>query len=537
LAVYTFFKLKENKSLFSFFVFWLLINIASYAAYLPTNAYETTNRLLAHSFVALIGIFIILAKSKRIFFYLIIFWGLGNLVNSYNLQKSILLSRSLPAKEFYSQLKQIVPKLEKGDILYFDIADSNRQKFSDAFSVAQMPEETAIAWQYSIDRYDIRRFTEYADFKKTLDAGVITDINKEEMKINNAYSFFYSDDGLVETTGKLHEGLRSDLAINGRSYRQLEFTSKYTKDGTEVEFESPIDSVTPMTISIEISAVISDIDSLQFPLKNNQKLIANPIAKDEALRLKAFNYQANKDQLLKRYKINASSIWKEDFAKNLADSRKDTYWRADRVLWSKEGASFTIDLGAIQTFDRLVWLNGYANNTPSKYTIETSLDNKNWKIVFDKTSSKRVEPNVLNVDKFDSVSARYVRMTIQNTLSNDSASIAEVWIVPNVFEDLDITKTEEFIESPLGYVPSKQSYISSLSALNYFGDVQVYWLSDKSDNFQTQSNSILKVKYDNLSRSYNITVPAGGTKIFNLELNQLQIGGILQIKKIYLMSR
>lgn len=528
LTIYIFFRLKENKILFSFFTFWLLINIASYAAYLPTNAYETTNRLLAHSFVALIGIFIIFAKNNIIIYYLVIFWGLGNLVSSYKLQKSILLTRSLPAKEFYSQLKQNIPVLEKGDVLYFDVADLNRQKFSDAFSVAQMPEETAIAWQYGIDRYDIRRFTEYVDFKKTQEVGVITDINKKEMKIKKIYSFFYSDDKLVETTKKLQNG------SNNKSYKQLEYVSKQTKDGTEVEFVNPIDSVVPVTLSIEMNAKVSNIDSLQFPLINNQKLVTNPIAKDEALRLKAFNYQNSKKYALKSYKIDVSSVWKEDVAKNLIDGRKDTYWRADRVLWSKEGAFFTMDLGAIQTFDRLVWLNGYANNTPSKYTIETSKDNKNWKVVFSKTSSKRIEPNVLNVDKFDSVSAQYVRMTIQNTLSNDSASIAEAWVVPTAFENLDITKTEEFLESPLGYVPSRSSYISTLSALNYFGDVQVYWLSNKSDNFQTQSNSILNIKYDNLSKSYNITIPAGGTMMKIIKLSQTQIDGNLDIKNIFI---
>lgn len=528
LTIYIFFRLKENKILFSLFAFWLLINIASYAAYLPTNAYETTNRLLAHSFVALIGIFIILAKNNKIIYYLVIFWGLGNLASSYKLQKSILLTRSLPAKEFYSQLKQNIPILEKGDVLYFDVADLNRQKFSDAFSVAQMPEETAIAWQYGIDRYDIRRFTEYADFKKTQEAGVITDINKKEMKIKKIYSFFYSDDKLVETTEKLGNGL------NNKSYIDLEFISKQTKDGTEVIFTDPINSVAPVTLSIEMNAKVSNIDNLQFPLINNQKLVTNPITKDEALRLKAFNYQNSKKYALKSYKIDVSSVWKEDVAKNLIDGRKDTYWRADRVLWSKEGAFFTMDLGATQTFDRLVWLNGYANNTPSKYTIETSKDNKNWKVVFSKTSSKRIEPNVLNVDKFDSVSAQYVRMTIQNTLSNDSASIAEAWVVLTAFENLDITKTEEFLESPLRYVPSRSSYISTLSALNYFGDVQVYWLSNKSDNFQTQSNSILNIKYDNLSRSYNITIPAGGTMIKIIKLSQTQIDGNLDIKNIFI---
>ena len=529
-CIYIISKEKSNKHWLAFFFFWMVVNIASYAAYLPTNAYETTNRLLAHSFVALIGIFIILAKSKKVFYYLIIFWGLGNLVSSYNLQKSILLTRSLPAKEFYFQLKQIVPKLEKGDVLYFDVSDLNRQKFSDAFSVAQMPEETAIAWQYGIDRYDIRRFTEYLDFQKTIANDVITDKNKDEVKIKNIYSFFYSKDGLVKTTDQLKKGLEKKY-----NTEKVEFNTKQTNDSLEIEFKKPVTSVTPINLLLEIKANPPNTSNIKFPFMNNQNLAKNTVAKNDALRQKAFDYQKNKNLLYQNYNITTSSIWKEDLGKNMVDNRIDTYWRADRVLWSKEGAFFTIDIGSIQNIDRFVWINGYANNTPTKYTIETSIDNKNWTTVFNKESSKRIEPNVLNVDKFDLVKARYVRMTIQNTLSNDSASIAEVWIVPIAFEDLDITKAEEFLTLPFGYVPNIQSYQSTLVELNYFGDIQVLWLGNKSKDYKTQSDSIINIKYDNQSRLYNITIPAGGIEITKIKFLQSHILGVIQVKDMFIV--
>lgn len=528
ISIYLVLKIKTNKHLYILFLFWIFVNIASYAAYLPTNAYETTNRLLAHSFVGLIGIFVILAKENKAYYYLIVFWGLGNLINSYFLQKNILLNRSVPAKFFYTQLKEYVPKLEKGDILYFDVADSQRQKFADNFSVAQMPEETAIAWQYGIDRYDIRRVTEYSDLKKILDTGVITDINKKELKINNVYSFFYSDKGLLETTDNFKNSL------NNIKFEKISFTTNKTNDDTQIIFDKPIDSLIPITLSIEIKAAPPNINEIKFPYTYNQKLVINPVAKDELLRQLAFSYQKNKDLQLKNNKVKTSSNWKEDIGQNLFDNRKDTYWRADRVLWSKNGATFTIDLGSSQFINKFVWINGYSNNTPTKYVIETSNDNANWKIVVEKSFSKRIEPNVLNVDKFDSVSSRFVKMTIQNTLSNDSASIAEVWVVPTAFSDLDIVKTEEFLESPFGYVPTVESYQKTLSGINYLGDVHFYWLNNKSKDFQSLTSSVIKVKYDDILRVYNITIPAGGTKITKLKLSQQHIIGELEINNIFI---
>jgi hypothetical protein len=527
----------EAKILYLFLLLWMLSNLIAYSAYNPTLSYGTIHRYLTHSFLPFVGIlgletFISTGKksnkAKLILIY-VAFWGIGNLINSFIYQRNIILTRSKPVKEFYHQLGNNIIKLEKGDLIYFDVADESKNNFSDAFSVASMPEETAIAWRYGIDRYDIRRFTEFDAFIKTIEQNSITDINNNKILINNVYSFFYSKDGLVETTDQLKRGLEKKY-----NTEKIEFNTKQTNNSLEIEFNKPIKSVTPINLSLEIKANPPNTSNIKFPFMNNQNLAKNPVAKNDALRQKAFNYQKNKNLLYQNYNITTSSIWKEDLGKNMVDNRIDTYWRADRVLWSKEGAFFTIDIGSIQNIDRFVWINGYANNTPTKYTIETSVDNKNWKTVFNKESSKRIEPNVLNVDKFDSISAQYVRMTIQNTLSNDSASIAEAWIVPIAFNDLDIAKTEEFLTLPFGYVPNIQSYQSTLVGLNYFGDIQVLWLGNKSKDYKTQSDSIINIKYDNVPKVYNTTIPAGGTEITKLKLSQQHIIGELEIKNIFI---
>lgn len=525
---------KEIKILYFLFLLWMFANLIAYSAYNPTLSYGTIHRYLTHSFLPFVGILgletFISTNNKsnktKLFLIYVTFWGMGNLINSFIYQRNIILTRSNPVKEFYRQLGNNITKLEKGDLVYFDIADESRSNFSDAFSVASMPEETAMAWRYGIDRYDIRRFTEFDAFVKTIEQNSITDINNNSMPVHNIYSFFYSDNGLIETTDELQKEL------NNQEIENVLFKANKTDEGVEIEFDKPIKSLTPKNLQINLEAVLPDINNIKFPLIKNNKLVINPVSKDELLRQLAFNYQNNKNILFRNSKITTSNVWKDNISSNLTDGRDDTYWRADRVLWAKEGASLTIDLQSPQLIDRFVWINGYPNDSPTKYTIESSLDNKNWKTVFEKKSSKRIEPNNVNVDKFNAVKARFIRMTIINTLNNDSASIAEVWVVPAIYKDLDIVKAEEFLKFPLGYVPSVESYLSTLSRLNYIGDVRVYWLNNKSKSYQTLSNSVIKVKYDKIARIYSIVIPAGGTEIKKLKLNQNNIFGEIRINKI-----
>jgi hypothetical protein len=127
ISIISIFREKKNQKLYFFFLFWMVINIISYSAYLPTHAYETTNRLLAHSFFALIGLFVLLSKSKKSYYFLIVFITVCNLINSNLLLKRIAEVRSKPAKLFYQELKNYVPVLKKGDVLYFDVQEAMGQ--------------------------------------------------------------------------------------------------------------------------------------------------------------------------------------------------------------------------------------------------------------------------------------------------------------------------------------------------------------------------------------------------------------------------
>lgn len=527
LGIFVFFKIKENQKIYLLLLLWIIFNILSYAAYEPNVAHETTGRFLAHSFFALTGLLAILAMKKKWVYLLVIFWGIGNLVNSYQLERKIVNERSGPAKSFYGELRNAVPKLNKGDVLYFDVADEARQAFADSFSVAQMPEETAIAWQYGIDRYDIRRVTEFNALTSLMKAGVITDINSQPVKIGHVYSFFYSKDGLVNTTAQLQLGLGGRQKI-----KEVQWTTKKNGDEVLIDLTNPITSVTPVNLTLEIQATAPNLGEINFPYITNQSLAKNEIASNGSLATLAFDYQRQKNAFVKNTRSSASSFWKDNVAANLADGQKDTFWRADRVLWSKEGAFFTLDLGKMTTFDRFVWLNGYAADSPTEYEIEVSGDGQSWRSVARVSANLRIEPETYQVVTFDPISARFVKMRILNTLDHDSASIAEAWVVSAIFSRLDIKQAEEFLSTPLGFVPDAQRFLSTLSAMDYTGLVQISWLGDKSESWQTGETAILNLKYDGVLRTYNLQLPPGGTKINQLKLSQKQIPGIIEIRGI-----
>ncbi len=526
---------KTFKPIFAVFGFWTIVNIGAYSANNPLLIFGSIHRYLAHSFFAFIGIlavFIALLPDKlkglsKLVFIIIIFWGLGNLVASVSYQNNIVRFRSNPPRDFYRSLKSFLPKIERGDVIYFDVADNAKGYFRDAFSVAQMPEETAIAWRYGIDRYDIRRVTKFDDLVKLITEGSFTDKEKNNVSIHNVYTFFYSSSGLVDTTDdtkKLFEGSSVKQAIfNG----QLE-----SKDDLTVSLSKVVKSVVPTEVELTLSAVPLDPKELHFPYSKNDQMAKNNIAKNDEYRKLAFEYKKSLESLRQKLSVKTSNDWKDNIASNLIDGNSDTFWRGDRVLWRSQGAILILDLKQALEVDRFVWINASPSNTPIEYKIETSLDGEHWQDAKEINDLKRIDTKELQVIKFSPRRSRFVRMVITKTLSMDSAGIAEAWVVPTTFSELYVQEAEEFLAEPFGYVPSVESYRSSLSELAFKGRVQVYWISDKSDSWTSAVGREIDVIYDGSLHKYKIVLPAGGTKIDSLKLMVAEIPGTITLIEI-----
>lgn len=514
--------IEKYKKLYLFFISWVLLNLAAYSAYNPTITYESVNRYLAHSFFAWIGVLGVVylsskknSFSRKLVLTLIIFWGVGNLITSTIYQNNILKNRSNPPKAFYNQLKEYVPTLSKGDILYFDVADTDQRFFEEAFSVASMPETTAIAWRYGLDRYDIQRFTNFKEFAD--------DIKSQNVPQGKIYTFFYKDQKLIDTTKETREAL-----FNKTEPKELSFETNTDK---EISFKESINSTAPIELFLDIEATPISSQEITFPYQSKNYLV-NAIYDNPKLQNIAINYAKFKSSFFKSAKFSSSTEWRERKLEYLFDQNPDTIWQADRVVWQKRNEHFIIDVGSPVKINKLVWINGFGNNTPTNFKVEASLDNKNWKIVKEFNEIKRVDTKDPQVVEFEPEIARFIRMVITQTIGGDSPAIAEAWVIPFEFNNLNIREAEKFIKQPFDFIGSESDYNRLLSLLGYKGKVQIYWMSNKDIDFQTEFDREVDIIFDGVEREIKVIIPAGGTHLSKIKLMNATIPIKINVRDI-----
>jgi len=522
-----YFAIKNNKNLYLFLFLWAIANILAYSMYNPTVAYDSINRYLVHSFLALAGLLGILCLGfrnitlRKAITGLVIIWGVGNMVNSFIYQNKILATRSNPPRKFYSQLKGFVPAIKKGDILYFDVAANSRGYFADSFSVASMPETTALAWRYGVDRYDFYLVTEFEDLIKT--------VQTKNISMDEIHTFFYSNGELTDTTSTI----RNLLSQGGESV----VLDKYQEGGGgndfTVDLDKPMESFLPMELEFTLTARAGDSANLSFPYTRNSTFGASKIAKDKDLRKLAFAYQGFKNDFYARTSVSTSSNWQKRVSNNLIDQDPDTAWQGDRVLWGTEKkSSLSLDLKTTQEINRFVWINAFGNNTPIQYVISVSSDGTTWKEVKNISSINRVDSREPQVVEFEPQKVRFIKMTIFKSLNGDSPGISEVWVVTADFIKLKINDVEEFLRRPFAYVPDQNSYKEALTGVGFKGDVKISWMNNKNSGWTSQTNSKINVIYDGLERNYKLIIPAGGTKISAIKLSDMQIPGDIRLSRI-----
>lgn len=484
---------------------WLILNLVTYSAYDPVSIVSTVDRYIAHSFVPLVGLLALAFYKKSRLMWLVILWGGQNLINGVLYQHNILLTRSFPARDFHSSLQRFVPKINKGDVLYIDVADNARSQFRAAFTVGQMPEETAIAWRYGIDRYDFRLITEFPELVKVL--------KQDQVPLSKIYSFHYTLDGLFNTTIR---------------FRQLLLDS--SKDFIS---SKPTESLIPIELKIQLIATPTDISKLKFPLIQNSNLASNNVSSDINLRQEARAYSQDVMVFRQLMKITTSSDWRENSPLYINDYDTDTAWRADRFIWADLGhAGFTIDLINPLDIDRLVWLNAYPNHSPTEYKILTSQNGRDWTTVKSYQSTHRFDAGKMQVETFPSQLARYIKMDITKTLSDDSPGISEVWVVPAKYSNLDLVEAEEYLHDPMGYVSNPELFTQTLDQLNYIGKVQFSWKDNSNNKLISLPSLLIPIIYNSQPHEYLLIIPIRGTLITDFKITFSQIPGNVQITDI-----
>ncbi|MDO8619149.1 MAG: discoidin domain-containing protein [Candidatus Daviesbacteria bacterium] len=478
--------------------------IFGYFIQYPQAIFATTHRYLSHSFVGyslIIGAlcFVLFQRTREIKVSkyrnvlgvapLLLVLGV-NLALGVKYQREILLDRSQPTRAFYEALKKFVPDIKKGSAFYFDISsDSFYQKqFNDFFSVGSMPNQTALAIYYGVDRYDIKLTTNPDE--------LLSDLVTNKIEIDDTYSFFYSKNGLVDTSV-----LTRQLLNKGTFPKKLTLVSD--KNNIVELKTNDISPLTPLDLQLNLS-VTADY--------NNVKYNNDTVALDE--KQQYIDYLFSRRHYYERVSAKSLSEWKYQEVGNVADKNLDTSWRGHRIYWhNHRHEQLILDLKQNEEIGALIWVNWNHTLTPTDYTIDVSTDGENWTTVKKVSGGKERVDGEQVIDKFSSQSARFVRMDFTGTLGNDAPALKEVEVVNAKYSNLDIAKVFDFTNNPFNHFSNIEEARILLPQIASFINLSVRWTTDKGE-----FNKDLPLNKLDSAHTYSMILNQGGTKIEKLEI-------------------
>lgn len=491
-------KKKKVQLLLAFFLSWMSFNILAYSVYLPFLPLETIHRYLIHSLAAyavVVPVFIYYFFGLRASVIVSAIIILSNILFSLQYQHKFITEKSIPTRKFYTSLKQYLPEIKKGSVFYFDVAEDeiSQQQFRDFFSVGSMPDSTAIAIRYGLDRYDFAMTSNFEEFISLLD-------NKS---LDSAFSFFYSTKGLENTTDKFRSNLHTGKKF---AIREVHGLGKID-----------LSLVTPAVLEFR-AKVLPFISTSQ-----------NCVALSPEQRRLIFDYIVSRDDFLKNTKVKTLSQEKYQKSNLLLDNNTNTLWRGGRGWWNdNEREEIILDLGRLENIAQFLWINGYANSTPLSYTIDTSLDGEIWQGAKRIMSESKKDNGERVVENFTPRTARFLRLSITHTFDNDSPAIGEVEAVESNFSNLDKDKfavLEKAVYCAINEYDKEE--ISEFVRKRGIEGV-ISWETDKT----TDNKVGVKLQPDGNYHTYKVFLPAGGTELRDLKIESGLVPAEVSISSI-----
>lgn len=517
---------------------WLIFNLGAYAAYLPTYSYSSDNRYLLHSLIPLVGLFSNWSydfydrNKKRVVaiipLILVFMWGGTNLYSSVVWERKIVVHRSNPSKRFYKELKEYVPSFQEGSVFYFYIPTDEafaHIHYDACFGVAQMPEETAIAWRYGKDRYDLVIVNSYGDLAKY--------ISENRVPPEKVFAFIAGENKLIDVSSEtrriMFEGFRSGERVNINSKVKIESSQLLVMEPVVI-YPQDVPLLTEVELQLLARAWPIESAFLDFPLKYLNGEMSGYIADDE-LRNRYIEYFHWLDDYYEKTEVDSTSQWKNFSISNILDRDNSTYWEADRILWDKHTEGFQIKLEKEREIGAVFYKNGPQSLLPTSAEIYASTDGKIFNLVgsFDLSTYEWSEWKKV---VFERVSARYLKVVFRSTLSDDAPGVAEFIVVPFEYSDLDPGTAVSFSRSPFSRVDSDEDWFLLLSNFSSRALIRLLWKSDFSDSFHTESAQTVSFPYDGRYYKIAVKIPAGGRYLEAVKIDPITIPGTLEIANV-----
>ena len=431
-------------------LFSLVIMLGTYVVYFvqyQDQSFSTTQRYLTPSFIGL-SIFIavllsLIIKNKKLYVISVGVIMLFYLFQVNVIESQIVAQRSIPARKFYVTLKHEIKHLQKGSLIYFDIKNDGKSQieFGSFFGVGSMPESTAVAIYYGIDRYDVALPGTFDD--------LLSMIQKYHTDPKKVYTFTY--DAVA--------GLKNTTTLT----RKQLFTQN---DSITVTNPEAINQKMLVPFQADVDLAIN-ADDIKFASGQPDGKLKDYLA-----------YLIEKQQYYATVTATSSSYWQDSYSSKLVDNDVATSWMGHRIYWNDlKKDSVTINLGEQKSVGGIILTTGSAPRVPIEYTYSCSMDNQTFTPIKKVSITDKIGENARLFDTFSPVTCQYIKMLITKVYINDSPQVAEVEVVPSDFSSLNLERAEEIRNDPYAFVygeEDKQALVEFFNEVGYPVDICIY---------------------------------------------------------------
>lgn len=492
---------------------YLTISFLSFSAIFPLFLFLVTEKLEKYKK---------LNKKWTLVFPIILFvFCFASLSRTY--ENSIIRDRSIPAINFFTQLKTYIPKLSNSNysIFYFDHAlyAPVSARFGNVLISAAMDISVNLAVPYEIS-------TSSAKIVSTFDNFLYLVQNPPSDKKALYYTFYDDEKGLRNTTDKvfalLKNGSRNVITENKIQYDKNQGSSSIAIETNGVS------SLTPLKVKFDLLAAPLDFSMFAFPyigVDNQSELVRedienyyqkNNIQKDEI-----FKYLLSRKKYYKIVKADVESIHiaKQNPASFLIDNNSDTVWISDQSRWEVNIKPWIkTDLGDTRNIGRIIWRE-VPTRLIEKFTISTSLDGNTWTKVNNFSKKSIQNDKTLKIIDFDSISTRYVLINIDElAYGSPGPGLAELEIVENEFKNINLEHAFRISNSPFEYIENQEQLTDTYNYVSQNAKLKIKARTNRDDPNSNVVLEELPIVLDGQSHTYEFQLPQGGTDLKNISL-------------------
>lgn len=445
-------------------------------------------------------------------------------ISSRKYEENILRERSVPAREFFNQLKSLVPKLSAKSIFYFDVSDVYPfpSRYGSVVLGAVMPKEVVLASYYGVDINSIKiidKFNEFIRFVKNKDSKT------------NFYTFYYDREGLSKTNDELFL-----LLQNGRS-EQIDLNKIiYSTNNLIPRIDIPVknfSSLTPSKIELQLSIKPVSDSEFSFPFYNsiNNKKEVKDFYEKILDRSIFFDYLLSRKRYYDKVKVEVSSshVAGNNPGELLIDDDKETSWLSDESAWQIGIRPWIkIDFGEERKISRLTWIK-LSNRVMSDYQISVSSDGISWQEVkarhiFDYNKERVIE-------EFSSVIARFIMIKVNKTLNNFTPGLSEIEAIDYNYKDIDIAKALRIKDNPFEYIKDAKDLEKTYDYLSHNAVLNFLTKTNKDENITNSYLLKVPIVLDGQYQNYQLYLPPRGTNLEKIMI-ELNFPAIIKIGRL-----